>query len=266
MSATPAAIQGVLFDLDGVLYVGSTPMVGAVATVQRIRAAGYRCCFVTNTSTLARASIAATLGRLGFSVEASEIITAPGAARAYLDRLGITRCALLLADDVRRDFVGITEVEIEAADWIVLGDIGPAWSYELLNRLFNRMLQGAQLIAVHRNRFWQTDTGLNMDIGGLVAALEYCTGHTAVVMGKPAPEFFQAALAAMNLSPEQAVMIGDDIDVDIGGGQKAGLRGLLVKTGKYREAYAAASAITPDAVLASVNDLPRWLGLSTEAV
>lgn len=259
MSLPASALKGVLFDLDGVLYVGAEPIAGAAESVRRLRAAGYACRFVTNTSTLARDSVAGKLRRLGFDAAPGEIVTAPLAARAYLERQGATRCALLLAEDARRDFPAAIQTDIEAADYLVLGDIAAAWSHECLNRLFNRMMQGARLVAVHRNRFWQTATGLDMDIGGLVAALEYCTGQTAAVMGKPAPEFFRAALADLGLAAEQAVIVGDDIDTDIGGGMAAGLRGVLVRTGKYREAYAAASAIKPDAVIDSVAGLPECL-------
>jgi HAD superfamily hydrolase (TIGR01458 family) len=260
--ATPLdAVKGLLFDLDGVLYVGSRPIEGASDSIRRIRAAGYACRFATNTSTLSRDSLHRKLRQLGFEIEPQDIISAPQAVRLYLERLAEPRCALLLAEDARRDFSGVAQVDIEAADVIVLGDIGPVWTYDLLNRLFNRMMQGAQLIAVHRNRFWQTETGLNMDIGGLVAALEYCTGRQALAMGKPSADFFRTALQDMDLEPGQAAIVGDDIDVDVGGGQAAGLAGILVKTGKYREAYAAASPVRPDAVIESVNALPALLGL-----
>jgi HAD superfamily hydrolase (TIGR01458 family) len=257
---TLAAIEGILFDLDGVLYIGSRLIEGAPESVRRLRAAGYACRFITNTSTLSQNSLHGKLRELGFEVNPSEIVSAPQAARLYLERLGQPPCALLLAEDARGDFAEATTVEIEEADYIVLGDIGEAWTYDLLNRLFNRLMQGAKLIAVHRNRFWQTETGLKMDIGGFVAALEYCTGRDALVMGKPSPEFFRVAVEDMGLSPDRCAIIGDDIDTDVGGGQAAGLVGILVKTGKYREAYAAASPVRPDGIIESVNELPGLLG------
>jgi HAD superfamily hydrolase (TIGR01458 family) len=256
-----SSVQGLLFDLDGVLYVGSKPIQGAAETLRRIRAAGLPLRFVTNTSTLSQASLHGKLRGLGFDIEPAEIISAPQAAWMYLERLGRPRCALLLAEDVLRDFSGMVRVEIEEADAIVLGDIGENWTYELLNRLFNRMMQGARLIAVHRNRFWQTEAGLRMDIGGFVAALEYCTGREALVMGKPSADFFRVAVDDLGLPSGRCAIVGDDIDMDIGGGQAAGLAGVLVKTGKYRETYAAASAVRPDRIIASVNELPGLLGL-----
>jgi len=254
-------IKGVLFDLDGVLCVGSRTVEGAPEAVRRIRAAGYPLRVVTNTSTQSLASLHGRLAKLGFDIEGAEILSAPQAVLRYLKRHGSPPCALLLAEDVKRDFADIAETDIEQADSIVIGDIGEAWSYSLLNRAFNRLIQGARLIAVHKNRFWQTETGLNMDIGGFVAALEYCSGVEATVMGKPSPDFFRIALQDMGLTAEEAAIVGDDIDADVGGGQKAGLTGILVKTGKYREHYADASSIRPDGIIDSVSELPALLGL-----
>jgi HAD superfamily hydrolase (TIGR01458 family) len=107
-------------------------------------------------------------------------------------------------------------------------------------------MHGAKLIAIHKNRFWQTEYGLQMDIGGFVDALEYASGVNAMIIGKPSPDFFQVALDEMGLKSTEVAIIGDDIDVDVGGGQQVGLKGILVKTGKYRQSYADTSAIKPD--------------------
>ena len=120
---------------------------------------------------------------------------------------------------------------------------------------------GAKLIAIHKNRFWQTEGGLQMDIGGFIDALEYASGVRAMIIGKPSPDFFQAALDDMGLKASETAIIGDDIDTDVGGGQQSGLRGILVKTGKYRQAYAERSTIKPDLTIDSIRDLPAALGL-----
>ncbi|CAI8898146.1 TIGR01458 family HAD-type hydrolase [Methylocaldum szegediense] len=254
-------IKGILFDLDGVLYIGSRVIEGAPETVKRIRATGYRLRVITNTSTQSLASLHDKLLQLGFDIDHAEILSAPQVVLRYLKRSGSPPCALLLDDDVKRDFAEIRDVQIEQANCIVLGDIGESWSYGLLNRIFNRLMQGATLVAVHKNRFWQTEEGLKMDIGGFVTALEYCSGIQATVMGKPSPDFFRIALQDMGLRPDETAIVGDDIDSDIGGGQKAGLTGILVRTGKYRESYVNASPIRPDKIIDSVNDLPALLGL-----
>jgi HAD superfamily hydrolase (TIGR01458 family) len=253
-------IKGILFDLDGVLHIGSKAVEGAVEAVQRIKRNGFTCRFVTNTSTLSLASLHEKMRSLGFSIAPDEIISAPQAAVIYLRQQRHPVCRLILAEDVKRDFSEFACSDT-AADHLVVGDIGEAWSYELLNSLFNRLMDGARLIAIHKNRFWQTERGLQMDIGGFIAALEYASGQAAMIIGKPSPDFFRMALLDMGLKAPEVAIIGDDIDADVGGGQNAGLYGILVKTGKYRPSYVEGSAVKPDLLLESVRDLPAALGL-----
>lgn len=259
-SSTLVAVRGILFDLDGVLYIGSKVIPGAIEAVAQIRSKGIPYRFVTNTSTLSLASLQRKINALGFDVAAHEIISAPQAALKYLQQQDDPVCRLLLADDVKQDFVGFRQSDT-AAEYIVVGDIGDAWSYQVLNEVFNCLMHGAKLIAIHKNRFWQTEHGLQLDIGGFIDGLEFASGKQATIIGKPSAEFFHIAVADMGLQPSQIAMIGDDIDSDVGGAQGAGLLGLLVRTGKYREAYATASDIRPDFVLDSISDLPLALGL-----
>jgi HAD superfamily hydrolase (TIGR01458 family) len=251
-------IRGILFDLDGVLYVGSTAIEGAIEAINKIRQRGYRCRFITNTSTLSAASLHEKLTGLGFDIAEREIISAPKAALIYLQQFDDPVCHLLLADDVKQDFSHFRQSD-RKADFVIVGDIGEAWSYQLLNNVFNLLINGAELIAIHKNRFWQTERGLQMDIGGFVTALEYASRKQATIIGKPSPDFFKAALIELELPPEQVAIVGDDIDSDIGGGQRAGLTGILVKTGKYRQDDADNSPVVPGLIIPSIAELPALL-------
>ena len=257
---TLSSLKGILFDLDGVLYVGSKPIEGALEAVARIRASGIPCRFVTNTSTLSLVSLQNKINALGFSIPANEIISAPQATLFYLQRQHDPVCRLLLADDIKKDFAQFRQSDSDV-DYVVVGDIGAAWTYPLLNEVFNHLMQGARLIAIHKNRFWQAEQGLQLDIGAFIHGLEYASGTQAMVIGKPSADFFQIALDDMGLQGSEVAIIGDDIDVDIAGGQRAGLKGILTRTGKYRQAYADASFIKPDLVIDSVADLPAMLNL-----
>jgi HAD superfamily hydrolase (TIGR01458 family) len=253
-------IKGMLFDLDGVLYVGSRPIDGAIDAITKIRSSGIPCRFITNTSTLSLLSLQQKINDLGFSIPAHEIISAPQATLLYLKQQHEPVCRLLLAEDVKKDFQQFRQSDAEA-NHIVIGDIGNAWTYKLLNEVFASLMKGAKLIAIHKNRFWQTEQGLQMDIGGFVQALEYASGTKAMIIGKPSTDFFQIALDDMRLTAGDVAIIGDDIDADVGGGQQAGLKGILVRTGKYRKSYADASTIKPEKVIDSIADLPAILGL-----
>lgn len=257
---TLSAIKGILFDLDGVLYIDAKAIDGAIEAVEKIRASGIACRFITNTSTLSLASLQKKMNALGFSILGNELISAPQATLLYLKKQQNPICHLLLAEDIKKDFELFKQPDA-APNYVVIGDIGDQWSYALLNQVFNYLMQGAKLIAIHKNRFWQTEGGLQMDIGGFVDALEYASGTKAMMIGKPSADFFQIALDDLQLKSSEVAMIGDDIDVDIGGAQHVGIKGVLVKTGKYRQHYVEASKIKPDLIIDSIKDFPELLGL-----
>ena len=247
-------ILGLLVDLDGVLYVDQTPILGAIETVQRWVQTAQPRCFLTNTTTQSPATLGNKLHRMGFSIAAREVLSSPEAAKLYLEKMGRPVCKLVLDDDVITDFGDFPQSDADAKV-VIMGDIGDAWSYDLLNNVFRLLMSGAELVALQRNKFWQTAAGLHLDIGAFVAGLEYATGKSAKVMGKPSPEFFTAALARLGMKPSDVAMIGDDIDNDILPAQRLGMTGILVKTGKYRETYARTSGVKPDLVIDSIADL-----------
>jgi HAD superfamily hydrolase (TIGR01458 family) len=121
------------------------------------------------------------------------------------------------------------------------------------------LMDGAGLIALHKGKYWQTAEGLRVDIGAFIAGLEYVTGVDATVIGKPSPAFFQAAVNELGCSKDEIVMVGDDIDADVGGAQQCGIRGILVRTGKYRQDAVAVSSIVPDGTLDSIAHLVQYL-------
>jgi len=265
MTQTPV-FKGLVIDLDGVLFIDDRAVTGAADALLHVKAAGLHCRFVTNTSTLTVAALHSKLQTLGLPIERHEIISAPEAAHRFLLRQSPGNCYLLLAKELCEEFGDLRQVALEHADFIVLGDIGDALSRPLLDAIFNRLMQGAQLIAVHKNRFWHTGGRLRMDIGGFVAALEYCTGRPALVMGKPSADFFRVALGDIGADAHEVVMVGDDIDSDIGGAQRVGLVGILTRTGKFRQQYVEASSIRPDLVIDSIEALPDALvALQTSA-
>jgi HAD superfamily hydrolase (TIGR01458 family) len=123
------------------------------------------------------------------------------------------------------------------------------------------LIDGAELVALQRNRMWLRPDGLSLDVGPFVAALEYAADVEAVVVGKPARAFFALALTQLGAEPADAAMVGDDVESDVLGAMRAGLRGVLVRTGKYRDATARRADPQPDAVIDSIADLPALLGV-----
>lgn len=220
----------VLLDLSGVLYVGDSALPGAADALSRLARAGMPAAFVTNVSQQPRNDLVAHLHRLGLAVDAASLLTAPDVARAYLKRHGLSPMLLVHPSIVPEfaDLVGATP------DAVLLGDAGDGFTHARLNRAFRLLMDGAPLLAMGNNRYFREADGLSLDIGPYVAALEYAAETRAVLLGKPAPEFFAAALERLGRAPAEAVMIGDDAEADVGGALRAGLRGILVRTGKYR--------------------------------
>lgn len=258
MGPSISRIRGFLIDLDGVLYVGDTVIEGAVETIDSLKTRGFPCRFATNTTTKSLITLYNKLKTLGLPIEKKEIISAPRAAVMHLKKKGSPTCFLCMNDDVKRDFAEFRAVE-ENPDVVIIGDIGDRWNYTTMSRLFHLVIDGAEIVALHKGRYWHEPDGLRLDIGAFVAGLEYATGTTATIMGKPSRDFFEMAVEDMQLAPAETAMIGDDIESDVGGARAAGLLGILVKTGKYREELAARSRIIPDIIINSIRNLPELL-------
>ena len=258
LMALPSGLAGLMLDLDGVLYVEEDPVPGAVEAVRRLRDRGLELRFVTNTTSRPRRQILARLTRLGFEVPPDELLTPAALAVGYCRDRGHERVALVMNEAVREDFGALVAAR-EDVDAVIIGDCGDAFDYAVLNRAFRQVMAGAELIALQKNRYWRTPDGLSLDVGPFVAALEYASDRDAVVIGKPAPEFFASALTGMALSAVQVAMVGDDVESDIGGALAAGLAGILVRTGKFRAEALRRATPQPTAVVDSIADVPALL-------
>ncbi len=255
---TDSKLRGVLLDLDGVVFVGDTAIPGAADALNQLRAQGLTLRFLTNNSTRSSEKLHSDMVAIGLPIERAEIINTPKAASLYLKQFDNPSLYLVLTDNAKQDFFGFKQSDTKP-DFIVMGDIYNGWSYDLLDKIFNMMITGSQLIALHKGRYWLTQKGLQVDVGLFVAGLEYVTGHEAVVLGKPSKTFFELALADAGMKASEVVMVGDDIDTDIGGAQAVGIPGVLVKTGKYRQDLVAKSSVRPAYVVESIAGLPKLL-------
>jgi len=251
--------QALLLDLDGVLYVEDEPVPGAREAVAEVRERGLALRFVTNTTSRPRNAILERLHRLGFEVAPEELSTPAALAVAHCVDAGRRRAMLLVRDDVKEDFAELDEAS-EDVEAVVVGDLGEAFDYDVLNRAFGHVMDGAELIALQKNRYWLRPEGLALDVGPFVAALEYATRREAFVVGKPSKDFFATILAGIPIDPAAAAMVGDDVETDVGGALGAGLAGILVRTGKYRDDALRASGVEPTAVVDSIADVPGLLG------
>jgi len=253
-------IEALLVDLDGVLYVEDEPVDGATDAVGALRGAGLGLRFVTNTTARSRAQTLEKLERLGFDVAEEELVTPAALARERCRERGHETVALIMNEDVKDDFGDLREVD-DGPDAVIMGDLGEAFGFPILNRAFRMVMDGAELIALQKNRFWLTGEGLSLDAGPFVAAIEYASGAEAYVVGKPAPAFFDGVLGGLGADAADAAMVGDDVESDVAGAMNEGLAGILVRTGKYREDFVRESGVEPTATVDSMADVPALLGL-----
>jgi HAD superfamily hydrolase (TIGR01458 family) len=255
-------MAAILLDIDGVLHVSGTAVQGAPEAVRELREDGHRLRFVTNNTTRARRRLAEELGALGFELEEDDISTTPHAAASLLD--GRRVLALTMAA-VREDLASSVELVDDGAEVVLVGgadetdETGRVFAYENLNRAFAALDGGARLVCLHKNRWWQTSSGPLLDAGAFVAGLEYAAGVEAEVVGKPTRAYFDTALSGLGVGSDEAWMVGDDVEADIGGAKAAGLKGVLVRTGKFREETLALADPQPDGVVDSIADLPAFL-------
>jgi len=257
---TGAPVRGLVIDLGGTVEVDGVPLPGALEAIRLLRRQRKRLLFLSNSTTEPRTRLLERLRSHGLDLGADELLTPPAAAARLLASRGSPACLFVVREEIQSEFAGIPGDE-DRPDYVVIGDIGERWDYPLMSRLFRLVMSGAKLLALHKGRYWETQEGLALDIGAFIAGIEYATGIRAEVVGKPSSAYFEEAVAALGLPIADVIAIGDDVDSDIGGAQAVGLRGVLVRTGKYRDDFAARSPVKPWRVINSVADLPRLLGI-----
>jgi HAD superfamily hydrolase (TIGR01458 family) len=257
-------VDALLLDIDGVLVTSWQAVPGVIEAVETLRAHGVPLRLITNTTTHTRVALAETLAEAGFSIAPDEIATAVTATASYLQAEHPGAGVFVLSDgDPGEDLGAVRIVDVDDAEVVVLGGGCDDFSYDAMNRVFRRLHEGAAFVAMHRNLYWRTTDGLQLDGGAFVAALEAATGVVPAVCGKPSPAFFASALAMLGVAPPRVAMVGDDVVNDVTGAQEAGLAGVLVRTGKFRPDDVDRGE--PDAVVDSLADVPSLIGLEARA-
>lgn len=253
MSDLLSSIDGLIIDIDGVITRGNEVIPGALDALQTLRARGIAHSFMTNSTIYCRYTLAERMQQMGIPVEIDQLFNATYVAAQYLRAQKAETYYPLLMPDAQQEFAGIDVDEIHP-QFVVVGDLGPGFTFPRLNTAFRALLNGAQLVALHKRRFWRTEDGLYMDAGPFVGALEYAADMGAIVVGKPSSAYFNLVLQAMNLQAHRIAVIGDDIEADVRGAQRMGAQGWLVKTGKFRREDLG-RGIWPDKIFESLVDL-----------
>ncbi|KAK4519333.1 Cation_ATPase_N domain-containing protein [Mucor velutinosus] len=231
-----STIKGVLIDLSGTIHIDKKVIPGAIEAIQRLQASKIPFRFATNTTKVSSKQLVDKLTTLGFDVEERDVFTSLSACRDMIKSKQL-RPFLIMEDAAMEEF---KDIDVADPNAVVVGLAPSKFNYEKLNEAFRLLSSnpGTELIAVHKARYFaDKDEKLSMGPGGFVQALEYASGVTASIVGKPTTNFFRLALQQINMesTPGQVAIIGDDVSNDLGGGAKElGLHRFLVQTGKYR--------------------------------
>jgi HAD superfamily hydrolase (TIGR01458 family) len=272
-----AGVRALLLDLDGVIVLAEKPVPGADEALAAIARRRIPFRIVTNTSLVSRATLSRWGASMGAPIPADRFQSALSVSASYTARRFPGQPLYVLSsDDARTEFAGqhlLSDDEASAPDAraaaVVVGDSPEAATWDNLNRAFRLIRNGAELIGMHKNRWWITPEGPTIDSGAYVAGLEFATGAKARIVGKPAREFFSEAVSALASETRQEggrrllrrdiVMVGDDLETDVRAAQRAGLRGAFVLTGKHTRADLEAATERgrppPDLVAESLADV-----------
>lgn len=233
-----------LIDLDGVLRINNRPAPNVKEFFDLITDRKIDACIVSN-STLSTSEDVNEFFKF-FGIETKIPIMTASSAAAIHAKQNYKHVAVYCEERVRRIFYEILDYENPEA--VIIGDYGKRWDFKTMNEIFVHVFNGADLIAMQKNRYWETAAdGILLDAGPFVAAIEYATNIQATLIGKPSPFYFHAALKILGYQKDQKfLMIGDDLEIDIKGAQELGCKAMLIYTGKTKFPLDINSSVKPD--------------------
>ena len=252
--------DGLIVDLDGVIWLGDEPVAGAAEAIAALRARGVRLVFLTNDPRSSRAEYAGRLQAIGIEVDERDIVTAGNSLAALVaEREGKGATAFVIGSPSLKGELtgaGLELVDGEAArraDVVVVGGHDDFDFRELLVAT-QALRAGARLYAAGRDAVFPRPDGPWPGTGAIVAAVEVAGGRTAIAAGKPEPFIFDRARALLE-SCNRVAIVGDSLASDIAGGKRAGLRTILVLTGVTSRDDLSSADLEPDVVLDSLASL-----------
>jgi len=248
-----------LIDLDGVIYRGNELLTGAKEFVAWLETHKKKYLFLTNNSFATGTQILAKLQRLGISTDAAHLLSAGQAAVQEIARRFPGGVVYVigeqpLVDLVRSHHLTVANIDTEKADAVLVG-LDRSFNFTKLNYAIRTIRSGAFFIAINRDALLPVENGFIPGCGALTAAVEVGSGVAPEVIGKPQPVLLQEAMHILHSQPEETVIIGDSLDVDILGGKAAATHTLLVLTGRSSRADIDKLQIKPDYVYQDLIDL-----------
>jgi glycerol 3-phosphatase-2 len=261
------AFDGLIVDLDGVVWLGGEPVPGSVAALAELRARQIPLVFLTNDPTGSRAEYAARLTEIGVAATEAEIVTSASALASLIgERESIGTPAFVIGSpSLKRELkrVGLELRDGERGREVAVVAVGghPGFNYDELRIATQAVRGGARLYAAGRDATFPMPDGPWPATGSILAAVETAGGARAAVAGKPEPYIY--ALASSLLPDRHRVaIVGDHLEADIAGGKRAGLTTILVLTGTTSAHELATAEVEPDVVLDDLAGLLEMPGVN----
>ena len=252
-----------LLDMDGVLYIGDTPIEGAAKTVAYLKSKGKKIIFMTNNSANTRRAYVQKLARMSIAVQISDILTSGYVTMLYLrERVPRARVYVVGESGLKKEMMNggfkvLTDRRVEEADFVVVG-LDRTLSYKKLTAGVRALLAGAEMIATNMDTIYPTEGGISPGAAATVGALSASScKQPKVVIGKPSPFMIRLALSIVGSRPSDAAIVGDKLSTDILAGTRFGLKTILVLSGvtsKYDIKKIKAEKM-PDLVVPSIKSL-----------
>lgn len=257
MSIDFSALRGVISDLDGVLWRGSETLPHAPEFFAFLRAQGIGYALATNNSMNTVAAYVEKLAHAGIVAGRAQIITSAVATAQYIARHYAPGTPVYVVGEagIREALAERGFPEDPAHAQIVVVGLDLDVTYEKLKRAALLIRAGADFIGTNGDRTFPLPEGLVPGNGSLLAAVQAATDRAPVLIGKPEAAMFDVAREVLGTQPEQTLALGDRLDTDILGGQRAGLPTALVLTGITTAGEARASSIRADGVFADLAAL-----------
>jgi phosphoglycolate/pyridoxal phosphate phosphatase family enzyme len=250
--------RGWLFDLDGTVYLGESLIPGAAATIAALRAAGRRVAFLSNKPLYTRDDYAEKLTRLGIPARSDDVINSSLVLARHLAKLDPGAPVFVIGEPPLVAELSAHGFEVRTdhrVRWVVIA-FDRTFDYAKLNVALQAVRQGARLIATNPDRTCPTEDGEIPDCAGMIAAVEAVTGRVVeTIVGKPSPIILEVALAALGVTADDCVIVGDRLETDMTMGKRRGLSTVLVLSGVTRPDDPRIAEIGPDLVLHSVAEL-----------
>jgi HAD superfamily hydrolase (TIGR01450 family) len=260
-SARRQVYDGLIVDLDGVVWLGGHPIDGAADAIARLRARGARVLFLTNDPQSSREEHSARLAAIGIPATADDVLTSASATARFLasqrhlqGRSVLVIGSPALHQEIAKAGFGLAPPhEARRAGVVVVGG-HERFDYAELRAATTAITNGAALFATGRDAVFPTRDGPAPATGAILAAVETATGVTATVIGKPERFVFEIARQTLR-ECEHVAVVGDNLASDIAGAKRSGLDAILVLTGAATQEDLERAVIQPDFVLSSLAEL-----------